>query len=89
MYGYPGVLNQNVNGRNYLCVSHKTEYDMVQPLRLMSVAAGIYILSRPNLEDDRQLVQASALAVVLWSGWVWNKARQEMSKAYGSPYAGG
>jgi hypothetical protein len=88
MYGYPGVINQSVEGNKYLCVSHETEMKMVQPLRLMSVAAGLYILSRPNLEEDRQLVQASALAVVLWSGWVWNKARLEMNKAYSSSYSG-
>ena len=92
MYGYPGVLNQQVNENNYLCVSHAVEYGFVQPLRLMSVLAGLYIITREDLAKDEKIVKGAALGVVLWSGWVWNQAQKEMSKEYmgfGSPYAGG
>ncbi len=92
MYGYPGVLNQRVNENNYLCVSHAVEYGFVQPLRLMTVLAGLYIMTREDLQKDEKIVKASALAVTIWAGWVWNQAQKEMSKeymGYGSPYAGG
>jgi hypothetical protein len=92
MYGYPGVLNQSVNENNYLCVSHAVEYGFVQPLRLMSVLAGLYIMTRDDLQKDEKIVKGAALGVVLWSSFVWYQAQSEMSQAYRSlenPYAGG
>ena len=79
------VSKTRVNGEPYLCVSYAVERKQVQPLRLAAVLVAapvvFYAGHRLRKKDERALgyaTQAAALAIAVWSGWVWSKAAWAM-----------
>ena len=86
-YGYPGVRSTVLDGQPYLCVSHKTEKNTVQPLRLAAglVAGPLVVYASRQLPADRPVLRAATFAVGLgvsfWSLWIWSKADKAMSEA--------
>ena len=79
------VSKTRVDGEPYLCVSYAVERTQVQPLRLAAVLVAapvvFYAGHRLRKKDERALgyaTQAAALAIAVWSGWVWSKAAWAM-----------
>ena len=86
MYGYPTVRNVTISPQqNYLCVSHRTEREWVQPLRLFSglvLAPYIYRISqRQEDPTDQQVLFATSIGMATWSLMIWYNANKEMNKA--------
>lgn len=83
-YGYPTIQSQVIENQPYLCVSYKAEKEMIQPLRLAAALVGgpllLSVLAKAPASPARTAAQAVAVAMSVWSGWVWNKARKEMAE---------
>ena len=95
-FGYPGVKTMVLPGdgtvtqtrvtevRPYLCVSHDTEQNVVQPLRLAAGLVGgpLVMYAASQLPDDQRLLKAAtaltAVGISAWSLWIWVKADTAM-----------
>lgn len=85
MYGYPTIRNVEIAPQEkYLCVSHRTEKEWVQPLRLFTgfvVAPYLYKISQRQQDPtDQQILFATAIGMGAWSLMIWYNANKEMNK---------
>jgi len=82
--GYPSIDSTKIDGHDYLCVSYDVEKRMVQPLRLLSAAVGIFILLPAAQEVESPVLKlgtyATGLGMAGWCLWVWTQAHAEMGR---------
>jgi hypothetical protein len=82
--GYPNINSTNIDGQDYLCVSFDVERRMVQPLRLLSAAAGLFVIVPAASEVDstplKLATYATGFSMAAWCLWVWSQAQYEMNR---------
>lgn len=83
-FGYPTINSTEIDGQKYLCVSYDAEKRLVQPLRLLSAAVGVFILFPAAKEVDSLPLKlgtyATAVGMSAWCLWVYSQAYAEMNK---------
>jgi|1_EtaG_2_1085319.scaffolds.fasta_scaffold18999_5 hypothetical protein len=82
--GYPNIDSTQIDGQDYLCVSYDVEQRVVQPIRLLSAAIGLFVLFPAAQEIEsthlKLATYATGLGMAGWSLWVWAQAYAEMNR---------
>lgn len=81
--GYPNVNTTVIDGQKYLCMSYDTEKRVIQPLRLLSAAIGIFVLfpAAGEIESThlKLITYATSIGMAGCSLWFWAQSQSEMN----------